>query len=147
MANLNTREFWASTADRAIKTVAQTALALTPAVFIADESGIIDFNGVPWAGLAATALLAGVLSVLTSIVGDTAGKNGPSFVRAEGIGVANAEAEDALRRERAGEWVDTSSAVSLSSMESAGDDDDEQELEDDEAEELEEVDEDYTPRH
>jgi hypothetical protein len=41
-----------------------------------------------------------VLSVLTSIAGDTTSKNGPSFVRAEGIGVESAEAEAALLRER-----------------------------------------------
>lgn len=129
MANLTTREFWAATGDRAIKTVAQTGLALAPATFIANEAGIIDFNGIPWAGLAATALFAGAISVLTSIVGDTVGKNGPSFVRAEGIGIENAEAEEALRRERAGESIDTSSAVSFATDASEGDS--EEEFEDD----------------
>lgn len=123
MANLTTREFWAATGDRAIKTVAQTGIALAPAIFIANESGIIDFNGIPWTGLAATALFAGMLSVLTSIAGDTAGKNGPSFVRSEGIGIENAEAEEALRRQYAGEAIDTSSAVSFASDESEGEDD------------------------
>lgn len=129
MANLTTREFWAATGDRAIKTVAQTTLALAPATFIANEAGIIDFNGIPWTGLAATAVFAGIISVLTSIVGDSVGKNGPSWVRAEGIGIENAEAEEALRRERSGEPVDTSTAVSFATDASGGDD--EEEFEDD----------------
>ncbi|GAA1513916.1 holin [Brevibacterium permense] len=142
MANLTTREFWAATGDRAIKTVAQTGLALAPATFIANEAGIIDFNGIPWAGLAATALFAGAISVLTSIVGDTVGKNGPSFVHAEGIGIENAEAEEALRRQRAGEVIDLSTEVSFATDASAGEDEEDDHLDDDEADDLEPAEED-----
>ncbi|MGZ1492542.1 holin [Brevibacterium sediminis] len=143
MANLTTKEFWAATGDRAIKTVAQTGLALAPATFIANEAGIIDFNGIPWAGLAATALFAGAISVLTSIVGDTVGKNGPSFVHAEGIGIENAEAEEALRRQRAGEIIDLSTEVSFATDASEGyEDEEDDDFDDDEADDLEPAEED-----
>lgn len=54
------KQFWASTAIRAVRTVAQTAVALigTNAVGISD---------VDWIGIASGAALAGVISVLTSI--------------------------------------------------------------------------------
>lgn len=54
------KQFWASTAIRAVRTVAQTAVALigTNAV------GITDVN---WVGVASGAALAGVVSVLTSL--------------------------------------------------------------------------------
>ena len=54
------KRFWKATGIRAIKTVAQTAVALigTNAV------GITDVN---WVGVASGAALAGVVSVLTSI--------------------------------------------------------------------------------
>ena len=106
MANLTTREFWASSVERAIKTAAQTAVALigTEAV------GVFNLD---WTQIGSIVATATILSLLTSIAGDTAGKNGPSFVRSEGIGVENAEAEEALRRERVGETIDTSSAVSI----------------------------------
>lgn len=115
MANLTTREFWASSAERAVKTAAQTAIALigTEAV------GVFNLD---WAQIGSVVATATILSLLTSIAGDTAGKNGPSFVRAEGIGVENAEAEEALRREHAGGVIDASSAVSFESDASEGDD-------------------------
>lgn len=121
MANLTTREFWASSVERAIKTAAQTAVALigTEAV------GVFNLD---WTQIGSVVATATILSLLTSIAGDTAGKNGPSFVRSEGIGIANAEAEEALRRERVGETIDTSSAVSFESDASEGDD---EEFEDD----------------
>lgn len=116
MANLTTREFWASSAERAVKTAAQTAIALigTEAV------GVFNLD---WAQIGSVVATATILSLLTSIAGDTAGKNGPSFIRAEGIGIDNAEAEEALRRQYAGEAIDTSSAVSFASDESEGEDD------------------------
>lgn len=116
MANLTTREFWASSAERAVKTAAQTAIALigTEAV------GVFNLD---WAQIGSVVATATILSLLTSIAGDTAGKNGPSFVRSEGIGIENAEAEEALRQLRAGE-VDTSSEVSFASDASEGDDED-----------------------
>ena len=54
------KQFWASTAIRAVRTVAQTSVALigTNAVGISD---------VDWIGIASGAALAGVISVLTSV--------------------------------------------------------------------------------
>ena len=65
--------FWAATAERAIKTLAQTLVALigTSAV------SIIDLDWAQMLGVAATAT---VLSVLTSIASANFGKNpGPSL--------------------------------------------------------------------
>lgn len=121
MANLTTREFWAATGDRTIKSGAQSLVTLIGA----DAVNIVDIDWQNILGITATMML---LSVLTSIVGDTVGKNGPSFVRAEGIGIENAEAEEALRRERAGELTNRSSEVSSATDASAGDDEDERPL-------------------
>lgn len=74
--------FWKSSTERAIKTVGQSALAIVPAVFIADSTGVIDFAGVPWAGIAGTAVFAGVVSLITSVVFGANG-TGPSAVNSE----------------------------------------------------------------
>lgn len=99
MANMLTREFWAASAERAVKTAAQTAIALIGT----DQVGILSLD---WAQIGSVVATATVLSVLTSITGDSTRKNGPSFVRSEGIGVESAEAEAALLRERAREAED-----------------------------------------
>lgn len=99
MANMLTREFWAASAERAVKTAAQTAIALIGT----DQVGILSLD---WAQIGSVVATATVLSVLTSITGDTTRKNGPSFVRSEGIGIESAEAEAALLRERAREAED-----------------------------------------
>ena len=122
MANLTTREFWASTAERAVRTAAQTAIALIGT----DQIGILNLD---WGQIISVVATATILSLLTSVAGDTATKNGPAFVHAEGIGIENAEAEEALRRERAGETIDTSTAVSFVTDASEGDS--EEEFEDD----------------
>lgn len=119
MANLTTREFWASSVERAVKTAAQTAVAL-----IGTEA--VGLFSLDWAQIGSVVATATILSLLTSIAGDTAGKNGPSFVRSEGIGIENAEAEEALRRQYGGEVIDTSSAVSFASDESEGEDDEDE---------------------
>ncbi len=53
-------EFWSYSGERAIKTVAQAALA-----FIG--SGSIGLFTIDWAGLASVSLGAGLLSILTSV--------------------------------------------------------------------------------
>jgi threonine dehydrogenase-like Zn-dependent dehydrogenase len=53
-------EFWSYAGERAIKTVAQAALA-----FIG--SGSIGLFAIDWAGLASVSLGAGLLSLLTSV--------------------------------------------------------------------------------
>ena len=64
MANkkgVNTKKWWKAAAVRAIKTVAQSAIALIPtAVTVAD---------VDWKTVIGTAVLAGIASIITSVAG------------------------------------------------------------------------------
>lgn len=53
-------EFWSYAGERAIKTVAQAALAFL-------GSGSIGLFAIDWAGLASVSLGAGFLSLLTSV--------------------------------------------------------------------------------
>lgn len=57
-----TKAFWAYAGERAIKTVAQTGLA---ALTVTGVTGVLD---VTWLGIASTTALAGIISVLTSII-------------------------------------------------------------------------------
>lgn len=56
-------KFWRAVGIRALKTVAQTAVALI-------GTNAIGITGVDWVGVASGAALAGVVSVLTSIATD-----------------------------------------------------------------------------
>jgi hypothetical protein len=58
--DISNKSFWKATAIRAIKTICQTAIAT-----IGTASIMSDVN---WAVVASASLLAGILSVLTSIV-------------------------------------------------------------------------------
>ena len=58
---LTSTAFWASAGERAIKTVAQTALALL------GTSQLISVVNVDWAQIGGVSILAGILSLLTSI--------------------------------------------------------------------------------
>jgi hypothetical protein len=58
---LTSTAFWASAGERAIKTVAQTALALL------GTSQLVSVLNVDWADIAGVSLLAGILSLLTSV--------------------------------------------------------------------------------
>lgn len=53
-------EFWSYSGERAIKTVAQAAIAFL-------GSGSIGLFTIDWAGLASVSLGAGLLSILTSV--------------------------------------------------------------------------------
>ena len=55
-----TREFWSYSGERAIKTVAQSALAFL-------GSGSIGLFTIDWVSLGSVALGAGLLSILTSV--------------------------------------------------------------------------------
>lgn len=55
-----TREYWQFAGERAIKTVAQAAIAFL-------GSGSIGLFTIDWAGLASVSLGAGLLSLLTSV--------------------------------------------------------------------------------
>lgn len=68
------KQFWRDTAERAIKTVAQTAVALL-------GTGAIGLLDVDWVQVASVSTLAGIVSVLTSIGSDNIGAKGtPSLV-------------------------------------------------------------------
>lgn len=58
---LTSTAFWASAGERAIKTVAQTALALL------GTSQLVSVVSVDWAEIGGVSILAGILSLLTSI--------------------------------------------------------------------------------
>lgn len=60
-ASVNTKQWLVAAGTRAIKTVAQTALALIPAA--------ATLSQVDWKTVVSTAALAGIVSILTSIVG------------------------------------------------------------------------------
>lgn len=55
------KQWWEAAAARAVKTVAQTAVAMLPAA--------VAIYQVDWITVAGTALLAGVCSILTSLAG------------------------------------------------------------------------------
>lgn len=58
-SQLASKEFWKDTADRTIRTMAQTAIAACGTATVIKE--------VDWKGVAGTTLLAGILCVLTCI--------------------------------------------------------------------------------
>jgi len=55
-----TKAFWAYAGERAIKTVAQAALAVI-------GTGAVGILSVDWQGIASVSLMAGIISVLTSV--------------------------------------------------------------------------------
>lgn len=61
MGKITSKDWWKAAGIRAIKTVAQTAIALIPAGVMIQE--------VNWVMIGGTAALAGVLSLLTSLAG------------------------------------------------------------------------------
>jgi hypothetical protein len=70
---LTTRKFWADAAERAVKTFAQSLLALG----LTNASGLLDVN---WAGALSGAGLAAAVSVLTSVGSSTVGDDSASLV-------------------------------------------------------------------
>lgn len=68
-----TTKFWRAAAERAIKTVAQTAVAV---IGVDAATSIISFD---WAYIAGVAATAGVLSILTSVASNGVGTPGPSL--------------------------------------------------------------------
>lgn len=69
-------EFWLATAERAVKTLAQTAVSL----LAVGATGVLD---VDWVAVVSASLLAALISVLTSIASDAATGGGPSLTSAE----------------------------------------------------------------
>jgi hypothetical protein len=70
---MTTAVFWKATAERAVKTFAQSAAAL----LTANASGLLE---VDWQQVASVAGLAAVLSLLTSVGSSRVGEPGPSLV-------------------------------------------------------------------
>lgn len=59
--NEKTKSWWKAAGIRAVKTVAQTAVAMIPAA--------VTIGAVNWETVVGTAVLAGVVSLLTSVAG------------------------------------------------------------------------------
>lgn len=74
MSFLARKKFWARTAERAVKTTAQTAAA----TITANATGVLDAD---WTAIGSVSALAGLLSLLTSIGSGGVGDDGtPSLV-------------------------------------------------------------------
>lgn len=72
MSTLGTTAFWRATAERSIKTFAQTLAAL----LVADGT---DLLAADWPGRLSVAGMAALVSILTSIASDAATGDGPSL--------------------------------------------------------------------
>jgi hypothetical protein len=81
---LTSTAFWASAGERAIKTVAQTALALL------GTSQLVSVVNVDWAEIGGVSILAGILSLLTSIALPSAETKQSVRVESEARTAANA---------------------------------------------------------
>jgi len=78
MTFLASKVFWADTAERAIKTFAQTAIALITVAAPATGSGLLEINYSP---VVLTGIVAALISVLMSIASAGTGTtNGASLV-------------------------------------------------------------------
>ena len=78
------REYWAGVGIRAVKTVAQTAVALI-------GTGFVAWGEVPWVLVASTALVSGLVSILMSLASlpdpKDVGEEKPPPVIGEGISI------------------------------------------------------------
>ena len=61
MSNLTNKKWWIAAGIRAIKTTAQSAVAMIPVA--------VSVTDVDWLTVAGTACLAGIVSILTSLAG------------------------------------------------------------------------------
>lgn len=77
-AGLWSGAFWKATAERAVKTFAQSLAAL----LLADGTGLLDSQWVPRLSVAGMAAL---VSVLTSVGSDAATGDGPSLTNSETV--------------------------------------------------------------
>lgn len=73
MSYLTTKQFWTDTAERTVRTAAQTAAAAfgTGAMFSAITSG--DWGSIPWQEALAVTAIATVLAFLTAVAGKGVG--------------------------------------------------------------------------
>lgn len=72
LETLETNEFWSAAGERAVKTFAQTLLAVWGA-------GAVSPMDIDWKAALLTAVFAAVASVLTSIASSGGGNPGPSL--------------------------------------------------------------------
>ena len=70
---ITTHQFWAAALERAVKTAAQAATALI-------GTGAVGVTSLDWAQIGSVALIAAVVSLLTSLASDRIGDPGPSLV-------------------------------------------------------------------
>lgn len=75
---LTSKAFWASAIERAVKTVAQTALA------VIGTDQLVSALSIDWVEIGGVALLAGILSILTSIAIPAADTKAAVRMEAEG---------------------------------------------------------------
>lgn len=68
-----TTSFWKAAGERAIKTFAQTAVALI------GVGALVPITEIGWQAVALTSATAAVLSILTSIASNNFGEPGPSL--------------------------------------------------------------------
>ena len=61
MSNLTNKRWWQAALVRAVKTIAQSAVAMIPVA--------VSITDVDWLTVAGTACLAGIVSILTSLAG------------------------------------------------------------------------------
>lgn len=73
---MRTREFWLAAFERAVKTFAQTAVALVGVELVS----VVDLD---WAQVAGVSATAAVLSLLTSVGSAGVGGSGPSLATEE----------------------------------------------------------------
>ncbi|MGO3895342.1 holin [Brevibacterium aurantiacum] len=91
MSNYASKEFWKGSIERAIRTAAQTAIALIGT----DQVGILNLD---WAQIGSVTATATLLSILMSIAGGGTG-SGPSFTDAETIPVEDGVSADVVGEE------------------------------------------------
>lgn len=75
-STLASGQFWAAAAERAVKTLAQTLAAL----LVATDTDVLS---TAWSSRLSVALMAAIVSLLTSVASDAATGSGPSLTDAE----------------------------------------------------------------
>lgn len=78
MSSLASKAFWSATAERAVRTLAQSAAA----ALIAAGTGLVDSD---WIGVGSVAGMAAVLSLLMSVGGNATTNHGPAIVGPEQV--------------------------------------------------------------
>lgn len=91
-STLASGQFWAAAAERAVKTLAQTLAAL----LVADGTDVLN---TAWSSRLSVALMAAIVSLLTSVASDAATSSGPSLTDAEVLPAAAPDSYTPRHRE------------------------------------------------